>query len=38
MNENDETVGIVCEHPVEARQMRGWTEVCTLCGKGRDIR
>lgn len=26
-----------CEHPVEARKMRGWTQVCTACGQGRRI-
>lgn len=26
-----------CQHPVESRAMRGWTQVCTTCGKGREI-
>lgn len=26
-----------CAHPKAAREMRGWTQVCTICGLGREI-
>jgi len=26
-----------CSHPESAKVMRGWTQVCTACGKGRNI-
>lgn len=32
------TIGqMPCTHPKEHRRMRGWTEVCGLCGQGREV-